>query len=340
MSAYWSLLPIVEKAVANTKLDCLGHCLSHDLYIEPQYIYLLSSASVHRSWKVSEPRKYIQLIICGRLFPHQRQIESRSAASHHADGAQEDPEQDQSETLQCAHSNGYSACPCLREIGMQIKNRIQMLEKAIIESGAVTRLDLSLSEDSATKYDGATSGLQSGLTSSGDGEAALETVSQNLSSWDVNFCLDLANDTDFSASPESSKNLKQPDSIFDTGSSLLSRPGSDMQSNEFHLDHHHHQFVSPWQSPPERKTQSPALTLTPRVDLINEAGRLPQPKRGNPDSGLTRGRPRKVSSTGLGIEVIELHTIKSCSCTMKLIYHRLDGYVQYKGKYRTLQKRL
>ena len=67
---------------------------------------------------------------------------------------------------------------------MQIKNRIQMLEKAIIDSGVATGLDFGLSSTTTAENDAESSGRQSFSTPASGLDTTLDLDLQSLKSFD------------------------------------------------------------------------------------------------------------------------------------------------------------
>ena len=79
--------------------------------------------------------------------------------------------------------------------GMQIKNRIQLLEKAIIDSGVALAIDLGLPKPTTSGKDGESSGSQSFSTPTSEPDLSLGLDFQNLNSWSGDLAPDSLEET-------------------------------------------------------------------------------------------------------------------------------------------------
>jgi hypothetical protein len=198
-------------------------------------------------------------------------------------------------------STGYQPLTCLHQIGMQIKNRIQMLEKAIFESGMDTGLDLGLSKPCTKETDGSSPERQSFVISPCDSEAAQDSDFQNPGQWDFNPSPGSLDETDFLASPDFFGNWNQVDLPFNQETSPLSISELNQQISGS-MPNSSHQFIMPWQEQSTTQILTPALALSPvRVNSTNYQGLLHQSKESlGPKSA--RGQPKRPSSTADGNE--------------------------------------
>lgn len=209
-----------------------------------------------------------------------------------------------------------------------MKNRIQMLEKAIIDSGVATRLDLGISRPTATENDGASSESQSFFTPSSDGEAALESGFQNMGPWDFDPSPDPVDEANFFTSQDFFETWNQPDFALVQETSYLSTPDSTRQSNGS-VSNDSHQISLPWQEPSTSQVQTSGLILSPNgTDLENYQGANSQPRKEYIDSKSTRGRPNKSSSTE-GSNEVRLHPCRN----LRYNIHKVDAVLAQESPY-------
>jgi hypothetical protein len=143
---------------------------------------------------------------------------------------------------------------------MQIKNRIEMLEKAIIDSGVVTGVDLGLSKSIATETDGPTSDINSFSTPDSQGDLAHDFELQNLGSTEFDLSPVSLVESNLFANQDYSNNRSPRDFALDQETSPL--PYAIAPSQQFGGSDSFvapQQFALPWLEPSTSQVQS--LTL-------------------------------------------------------------------------------
>ena len=183
-----------------------------------------------------------------------------------------------------------------------------MLEKAIIDSGVATGLDLGLQKPTTSEHDGASSRCQSFSTPASDGDAAQDLDFQTLSSWDFDPSPDSLDESIFFANQDFFENWDRFDLALDQEISPLPfMPDLNQQSSRSRSrSNASHLFILPWQEPSMSQVQSLALTLTGNeqgVESRNCEGVFDHSRKVSLGSKSARGQLKKNSAAKDGKEV-------------------------------------
>ena len=175
-----------------------------------------------------------------------------------------------------------------------------MLEKAIIDSGVTTGLDLGLSKTSNTENDGESSGHQSFSTPASDLDAALDPNLQNSTSWNFDPGPDSLDDNDFFASQDFFENWNQHDLALDQETSplpFMPDVNQPLQLGDLGSSGPSRRRILPRREPSIPEIQSDILGRQP-LNVSTEAGtRSPDSIRKSLHSTQSSSQSKKLSST-------------------------------------------
>jgi hypothetical protein len=192
---------------------------------------------------------------------------------------------------------------------MQIKNRIQMLEKAIIDSGVAAGLDLGLSKSTAIENDGESSRSHSFSTPSSETDLSLGLDLQNLTSWTGDPSPESLDETNFFPSQDFFEDWNPQDLGLDLETSplpFMPGPNQQLQLSDSGSSRSSHRLVSPWREASVSESPSDILGSQLRTVSIETATSIPNARNEPLRSAQTRGHGKKASLTEDGNEVIIL----------------------------------
>lgn len=173
-----------------------------------------------------------------------------------------------------------------------------MLEKAIIDSGVATGLDLGLSKTSNTENDGESSGRQSFSTLASDLDAALDLDLQNSTSWDFDPNPDSLDENNFFASQDFFENWNQHDLALDQETSplpFIPDLNQPLQLGDLGSSGPSHRHILPWREPSISETQSDILRRKP-LNASTETGTHSPDSRKGISSFVTIKHPIKETT--------------------------------------------
>jgi hypothetical protein len=179
---------------------------------------------------------------------------------------------------------------------MQIKNRIQMLENAIIDSGVATGLDLGLSKTTTAENDGESPGRQSFSTPASDLDAALDLDLQNLNSFDFNPSPNSLDESNFFANQDFFENWYQHDLALDQETSPLPFMAAPNQHlSDTGSSGSSHRLIQPWPELSISDSQSDILGSQLRNGSIETEISTPSVRKESLRSTQTCGQSKKIS---------------------------------------------
>ena len=173
-----------------------------------------------------------------------------------------------------------------------------MLEKAIIDSGVATGLDIGLSETTAAENDGESPGCQSFSTPASDLDASLGLDLQNLNTFDFNPSPDSLDESSFFASQDFFGNWNQHDLALDQETSPLPfKPAPNQHWSDSGSRGSSHRLIQPWPELLISDGQSDILGNQLRNSSIETEISTPNARKESLRSTQTCRQSKKISLT-------------------------------------------